>query len=214
MPPKKKNAAKNAHENDAPAVEAASASVKYAEVQANEIEVLKAIFIDDYEETAVQQAWNKTTEHSFRLTIRSSWDDDDVDSVILVVKFTATYPKSPPILSVEGLDKVHDRTKTRILNIIQSRPKQLLGGDMIHDIAEEIREALVAGVEARRNGAQPSLDVERATAEEMAKDLEEEAAAEEARRSRESEEQKDRSFNSKGPAAISRTGSFKGRPDA
>ncbi|KAK4540946.1 hypothetical protein LTR36_008454 [Oleoguttula mirabilis] len=168
----------------------ASPAIKYDEVQGEEIEVLQAIYMEDYMEGATKSAWSKTTERSFKLTIRSFSDQNSF--VVLLVKFTATYPRTSPLLEVTSLEGYHERTQKRIRKIVQNRPRQLLGEPMIHTIASEIQEALEDAVSARQQGTLPSLEEERASAEEVATVLAREAEEEEARRQREAQEEEDR----------------------
>ncbi|TKA68311.1 hypothetical protein B0A55_08606 [Friedmanniomyces simplex] len=168
----------------------ATPAINYGEVQDEEIEVLKAIYMDDYEEVEVKGAWSKTADRSFKLTLRAFSDQDSL--ALLSVRLTATYPKTSPLLDVSGVEIFHERTQKRIRNIVANRPKQLLGEVMIHAIASEIQEALEGAVSARQQGALPSLEDERASAEEVAAALAQEAEEIEARRLREAQEEEDR----------------------
>lgn len=173
--------------------EAASPAINYGEVQDEEIAVLEAIYMDDYEEVAVKTAWSKTTDRSFKLKIRPGSDIAQPEEyVTLTVQLTATYPKSAPILDVQGLDKFHDRTQQRIQNVLRLRPKQMIGEVMIHAIATEIQDALEDAINSRAQGVLPSLDEERASAEEVAIGLAKEAEEAEARRQQEEQEEEDR----------------------
>lgn len=149
-------------------------SLDYAQVQADEIEVLCAIYMEDYQEVEVKTAWNKSTDKAFRLTLRSSSDPNTF--VILSVKLTATYPKSHPLLDIDGLDKLHFTARTKILSIIKSRPSDLEGEAMIHSIASDVQDVLEDAVQSREQGVLPSLDDERiiqeTTAEQHAKKAE------------------------------------------
>lgn len=167
-----------------------SPATNYNEEQIQEIEALQAIYMDDYAEVETKSAWSKTTDRSFRLTIRSSADEDS--SAILLVKFNATYPKTPPLLEITGLEGYHERTRERIRNLMRIRPKQLLGEPMIYTIASEVQEALEDAVSARQQGTLPSLEDERASAEEVASALARETEEAEAKRQREAQEEEDR----------------------
>ena len=150
------------------------------------MEALQAIYMEDYAELEVKGAWSKTTDRSFKLKIRAISDKEDF--VTLVVRLTATYPKSLPILEVLGLESYHERTQKRIRNIVGRRPKELLGEVMISVIADEIQEALEDAVEARQKGTLPSLEEERASAEEVAAALAKQTEEAEARRMQEADE--------------------------
>ena len=134
--------------------------VNYAEVQNDEVEVLRAIYMEDFEDIEVKSAWSKTTDRAFKLKVKSFSDDDTW--IILVVRLTSTYPKTLPIIKIEGLDSLHARTQSRINRIAERRPAEMLGEVMIHTIASEIQDALEDAVQAREQGVLPSLGDERA----------------------------------------------------
>jgi translation initiation factor 2-alpha kinase 4 len=163
--------------------------MNYEEEQQQEIEALQSIFPpDDFELTVQPTAWSRTNERKVKLRIRSVLDDSQY--IMLCAQLSATYPRSPPSLAIEGGESFHERTRNRIQTTIQKRPKQLLGSQMLWDISDEIREALDDAVSARRKGTLPSLDVERASAEEMASSLAKQAEeAEEQRLLKEKEEE-------------------------
>jgi eukaryotic translation initiation factor 2-alpha kinase 4 len=167
-----------------------TAQINYGEVQGEELEALQAIYMEDYAEVEVKGAWSKTTDRSFMLKIRAISDKESC--VTLTVRLTATYPKSAPILEVQGLDSFHERTRKRIRNIVEKRPKELLGDVMISQIADEIQDALEDAVQARQQGTLPSLEDERASAEEVAATLAKQAEEAEVRRRREEEDDQKR----------------------
>ncbi|KAH0217725.1 hypothetical protein KCU90_g26049, partial [Aureobasidium melanogenum] len=74
--------------------------VNYAEVQAEEIDVLQAIYMEDYEEVKLKSAWSKSSDRAFNLKLKAFSDESTF--VVLSVKLTATYPKSAPVLQIEG----------------------------------------------------------------------------------------------------------------
>lgn len=177
---------KKTHKNEQPAAPA----INYKEVQDEEIEVLRAIFMDDYEEVETKSAWSKTSDRCFKLNIKAFSDDES--AVSLIVTLTATYPRTAPLLSVAGVERYHERTRKRIRNVIQTKPPQFLGEVMVHAIATDIQEALEDAVQARQNGTLPSLEDERVNHEEQATNLAKEAEEQEARRIREAAEEEDR----------------------
>ncbi|KAK6440502.1 eukaryotic translation initiation factor 2-alpha kinase [Oleoguttula sp. CCFEE 5521] len=160
------------------------------EVQAEEIEVLQAIYMENFRDLEVKTAWNKTAERRFTLVLQASNKAEVF--VTMFVTLSATYPKSPPTLAIDDLGAFHERTKTRISNVIAKRPLQLVGDVMIYVIASEIQEALDDAVQARVEGTLPSLDEERASAEEVANALAKQAVDDETRRALEAQEDEDR----------------------
>ena len=91
--PRNKKVTPSSHvQKNAPQESAAPAAINYGEVQLEEIEVLQAIYMEDFEEVEVKTAWSTTTDRSFNLKLRSFTDPDDL--VVLAVRLTATYPSS------------------------------------------------------------------------------------------------------------------------
>ena len=168
----------------------ASTAINYEEAQTDEVEALQAIYMEDYEEIEVKGAWSKTTDRSFRLKIRSNTDRESY--VTLSVRLTATYPKTPPLLDLQGSGSFHERTQKRLRNIVEKRPKQLLGEVMIGIIADEIQDALEDAVVARQQGTLPSLEEERVSAEEVTTALAKQAEQAEVRRLQEAQDEEER----------------------
>lgn len=139
-------------------------SETYEKAQEDEREVLKAIYMDDYEESEAKGAWSKTTDRVLRLKLKS-YSNDDI-SVTLCVKLTATYPKSLPALSLEGGVKLRNSTWEKLRRLLQERPKELVGEVMVYEIATEIQDALEDEVAVRENdGTYDNLDAERVVQE-------------------------------------------------
>ncbi|KAJ4367032.1 eukaryotic translation initiation factor 2-alpha kinase [Neocucurbitaria cava] len=152
-------------------------SETYEKAQEDEREVLKAIFMDDYEESEAKGAWSKTTDRVLRLKLKS-FSNDDI-SVTLCAKITATYPKSLPTLTLEDGSKLRKSTWDKLRRLLKTRPKELTGEVMIHEIATAIQDILEDEIAVRENdGAFENLDAERAVQEaeaaEVAKQQEEE----------------------------------------
>ena len=187
---KKAPATPNVQKHAQPVDQAGAAPINYAEVQAEEVEVLQAIFMEDYEQVETKSAWSKTTDLRFKLKLRAYSDAESF--VILSVQLTATYPKSAPLLEISDLQSFHERTQKRIQNVILKKPRQMLGEVMIHAIASDIQEALEDAVLAKQTGTLPSLEEERASAEEVATALAKEAEEAETRRNLEAQEEEDR----------------------
>ncbi|KAK8213380.1 eukaryotic translation initiation factor 2-alpha kinase [Zalaria obscura] len=173
-----------------PGIAPDGASLNYEEIQQEEVEVLSAIFMEDYEEVKVKSAWSKTTERAFKLRLRSFSDENT--AVTLSVRLTATYPKSPPLLQIEGLDRLQARARERIMTVITERPKELAGEVMIHDIAMDIQEALEDAVQSRDRDVMPSLEDERVIQEAAASEMAKAEQGHEAKRAEEAQAEEDR----------------------
>ncbi|KAI4732593.1 Serine/threonine-protein kinase [Aureobasidium sp. EXF-12298] len=166
--------------------------VNYAEVQAEEIDVLQAIYMDDYEEVEIKSAWSKSSDRAFKIKLKAFSDESTF--VVLSAKLTATYPKSAPVLQIEGLDKLQAQAKKRISNIVKTRPVEMAGEVMIHAIASDIQDALEDAVQAREQGVLPSLEDERANQEAAAFDQAKEAEEDEAKRVQAAQDEEDRAL--------------------
>lgn len=185
-------------------------SIDYAQVQADEIEVLSAIYMDDYEEVEVKSAWSKSTDKAFKLTLKSFSDEKTL--VILSAKLTATYPKSHPVLEVDGLDKLHSIARSKILKIIKNRPGELEGEPMIHAIATDIQDVLEDAVQSREQGVLPSLEDERMNQESAAEQHAKEAEADEAKRHELAQAEEDRMMTQMVQQEIQRRDKHRNRP--
>ncbi|KAF2086978.1 Serine/threonine-protein kinase, partial [Saccharata proteae CBS 121410] len=142
----------------------------YAQAQEDEIQALNAIFMDDYEEVQTKGAWSKTSDRAFKLTVRAH--SDSTISIVLSVRFTATYPKSPPLLSLEQANGIRPKAHKTIEKILKTKPKELAGEVMIYEIATTVQEILEDTAQAKEeDAALPSLEEERAVQEAAAEKL-------------------------------------------
>lgn len=140
----------------------------YEEAQADEVEALRAIYMDDYTEIKSKAAWSKATEKSFKLTLHAF--SDDTIYVDLFVTLTATYPRTLPVLHLGEAVNVSKPTLDKIHELVATIPRSLLGEVMIHEIATSIQEVLEdAGTALAQKEAEkallPSLEEERAVSE-------------------------------------------------
>lgn len=189
---KNKAAAKSAKPPDkqddpTPAPPAAS---EYAQAQADEIEVLKSIYQDNYEEVETKSAWNKV-DKSFKLHLKAPSNNDVF--VVLAVKFTATYPKTLPLISIESKSDLRSKTLEDMKKLLQSKPKDLLGDAMIFTIADSIQELLdVEATNRVQNQALPNLEEERAKHEAAAMNIAKQQREEELKRRNEEKLEEER----------------------
>ncbi|TQB70294.1 hypothetical protein MPDQ_000703 [Monascus purpureus] len=136
-------------------------TTNYREIHQNEAEALRSIYGDDFEEVENRRsAWQQSSDISFKLHLHASSNAEI--RVVLLVELPATYPKTYPILSLESLGRLRQRTQSRILDIIQQKPKTLLGTEMIYEIAVSIQDALEDAAQAKAHDKDlPSLEEER-----------------------------------------------------
>ncbi|KAF1839024.1 Serine/threonine-protein kinase [Decorospora gaudefroyi] len=139
-------------------------SETYEKTQEDEREVLKAVFMNDYEESEARGAWSKTTDRVLRVKL-TSFSNDNI-SVTLCAKLTATYPKSLPTLTLEDGSNLRKSTWEKLRNLLKIRPQELVGEVMIHDLATSIQEILEDEIAVREtDGTYENLDAERAVQE-------------------------------------------------
>ncbi|KAL2025032.1 hypothetical protein VTK56DRAFT_34 [Thermocarpiscus australiensis] len=138
----------------------------YQELQENEVMVLQAIYGEDFtQHTAAHSAWQKA-EPCFDIRIKASSDDEL--AVTLGVVLVATYPKSPPLLSIKDYGDLRESTKFKIQKFVETQPKVWAREEqeMIDRIVEGIREILEEAALKKARGLElPSLEEERAAHE-------------------------------------------------
>ncbi|KAI7849877.1 kinase-like domain-containing protein [Circinella umbellata] len=109
------------------------------EIQENEIEALKAIFMEDYVEVANQTPWkvaNSSPEFILRLAPLGVEKDDVHVSVDLKVRFPKAYPNKPPDLKIASPRNLSP-TLIRLLNdSLQTAAKDMVGREMMYDLAD------------------------------------------------------------------------------
>ncbi|KAJ5573630.1 uncharacterized protein N7459_008057 [Penicillium hispanicum] len=144
------------------------ATTNYREIHLNEVEALRSIYGDDFEDVENRRsAWQQSSDVTFKLNLRASSNPDI--RLVLLVELPATYPKTAPNLSLDNLDEFRDGARSRIQEIIRKKPTTLLGSEMIYELAVSIQDVLEDVAQAReQNKDLPSLEEER---------MEQEAAA-------------------------------------
>src|SRR5579871_115646 len=183
MAPKKKNATSKptrSTDKQNENILSPGGATGYVQAQDDEIEALKAIYMNDYEDVETKGAWNKT-DRAFKLTLKSS-SNEDIYAVILV-KFTATYPKTAPLISLDTTNNVRVITKEAIEKLLKSKIKDLIGEVMIYELATAVQDILEDEAQNKAHGqAMPSLEEERAKHEAAAINLAKQQEEEKIRR--------------------------------
>jgi eukaryotic translation initiation factor 2-alpha kinase 4 len=164
----------------------------YEELQVDEVMALQAIYGDDFIEhktkTSAWKVWQhgsfillfavlgrrdctvrvladvpQKSEPSFDIQIKASSDDDF--AVTLGVVLVATYPKSPPLLTVKPEDGLRESIQFKIQKFVETQPKIFALDEqaMIDRIIEGIRDILEEAAQKKAQGLTlPSLEEERA----------------------------------------------------
>ncbi|KAJ5906502.1 uncharacterized protein N7473_003418 [Penicillium subrubescens] len=137
------------------------ATTNYREIHLNEVEALRSIYGDDYEEVETRRsAWQQSSNVTFKLHLRASSNPDVF--LVLLVELPATYPKTVPNLSLQKLDDLRENARSRIQKIIREKPRTLLGSEMIYELAVSIQDVLEDVAQAREQDKDlPSLEEER-----------------------------------------------------
>ncbi|PYH98974.1 Serine/threonine-protein kinase [Aspergillus ellipticus CBS 707.79] len=144
------------------------APTNYQEIHQNEVEALRSIYGDDFEEVQHRRsAWQQSSEVAFKLHLRASSNPEV--HLELLVELPTTYPKTYPNLSLENLDDFRQGARSRVQDILRNKPKTLLGSEMIYEIAVSIQDVLedVAETQAQDKDL-PSLEEERMEQEAVA----------------------------------------------
>lgn len=138
------------------------------EIQHDEIEALRSIYMDDFaEEEAKTGAWNKTLDRRFKIKLRATNSNDD-EGLILEVCMPPTYPKSVPRLTLAYGPDIRQNARVQAQSVLASKPKSLIGSEMIYEIATSLQDIL------DNTWTDPSqivaLDEERAARDAIARD--------------------------------------------
>ncbi|GAO50477.1 hypothetical protein G7K_4601-t1 [Saitoella complicata NRRL Y-17804] len=148
--------------------------VDYAEIQQNEVEALRAIYMDEYEEIPTASAWNKTAAPAFILHMKATEYPDPPVSVDLQIQMTSTYPKTAPTINLTNAVTVLGSALTKLKTMLNDHAKSNLGSEMIYDLAVMTQDFLnECQADARKRAA--SLGDERAKRLDDAERLAEEA---------------------------------------
>ncbi|KAJ5908414.1 Serine/threonine-protein kinase GCN2 [Penicillium taxi] len=137
------------------------ATTNYREIHLTEVEALRSIYGDDFEEVEHRKsAWHQSSDVSFKLNLRASSAPDV--HLELLVELPTTYPKTLPNLSLGNLGDFREGASSQIQEIIRTKPKSLLGAEMIFELALAIQDILEVVAQAREQDKDlPSLEEER-----------------------------------------------------
>lgn len=101
----------------------------------------------------------------------------------MLVELPATYPKTYPNITLENIEEFRQRSRSKILEISRNKPKELLGSEMIYEIAVSMQDVLEDVAEARAQDKDlPSLEEERMEQEAAANQRAEQERQEEIRK--------------------------------
>ncbi|KAF9881203.1 protein kinase [Colletotrichum karsti] len=173
----------------------AGTKIEYEELQQNEVFALEAIYGEDFVRHAeTQSAWKKS-EPGFDICIRAPSDEDF--ALTLGVVMTATYPKSPPLLTLKDTGDLREVVLFKLQKYIEIQPKVFAAEEqeMVDRIVEGLREILEDAAQAKAKGRElPSLEEERAAHEALLVKLEQEQKEEEERKKAEESKEEERAL--------------------
>ncbi|KAK4052686.1 eukaryotic translation initiation factor 2-alpha kinase [Microbotryomycetes sp. JL201] len=133
------------------------------ELQEAEIQVLKSIFMDDFETVQTTTAWKSVNAvHEFRIKIRSQEEDlRDIVSISIHFKLPAAYPKKPPTMTFEdpkGLTQAH---VTALRTSLQKAAQSLSGSEMVFELCTTAAQFITDRHVDTELGKQTSLEDQR-----------------------------------------------------
>ncbi|KAI9661972.1 MAG: hypothetical protein M1831_002887 [Alyxoria varia] len=174
------------------------ASSEYEVEQSEEIETLQAIYTREFQLVQTTSAWSKAPQRSFRINLAVSPEVTDknktnvVAKVSVAVTFTATYPKTIPILAIKDCENVQPKTVGKLEHVLAVRPKELLGNQMIYALVDEVECIVKEAVTAQVQGS--SLEEERAARAKESAARAKEAQEEATRKGEEEKAERDRNL--------------------
>ncbi|RKP14488.1 hypothetical protein BJ684DRAFT_15197, partial [Piptocephalis cylindrospora] len=123
------------------------------ELQANELEALQAIYMEDFQWVRAKSAWNiskKLPEFTIhlrptRLASDSKNGDDPTQptlSLYLCVKLFKRYPHVPPDLAIKQVQGLSSTDIDALERRIRNRAQEMVGVEMIFEVATTLTEAL------------------------------------------------------------------------
>ncbi|GAB5588590.1 eukaryotic translation initiation factor 2-alpha kinase [Umbelopsis nana] len=165
------------------------------EIQSNEIEALKAIFMDDFKEVEEKKtAWNVATqniEFIIHLTPSEEVHEDAHTSIDLNVRLPKAYPKRMPELRLLNPHGLTPAKVQELRSSLQPICKNLLNQEMIFDITDHIKTFLSVHNEPPPEGSKLSFYEQMLIRQhEVSKAEREEALREKSRLAKEEEEER------------------------
>ncbi|KAF8940243.1 hypothetical protein EDD21DRAFT_369155 [Dissophora ornata] len=112
------------------------------ELQENELEALRAIFMEDYQPITVPSAWKMvSTTPEFRLHLLPQEEElKRYVSVDLRVKFTKSYPRTIPELRIENPRGLSVAQAQELSKLVPSQARTLVGQEMMYEVASFVQE--------------------------------------------------------------------------
>ncbi|BGP13397.1 hypothetical protein JCM10213_008556 [Rhodosporidiobolus nylandii] len=134
-----------------------------SEVQEREIEVLQAIYGDDFEKAQSKTAWKSVNAvHEYRICVRPVEEElKDKVSVWIRFKLPKRYPKVAPTISTEGAKGLSTQHLSQLLTSLQKEATSRLGDEMVFDLCTQAATFITERHQDSVRGSQPSLEDQR-----------------------------------------------------
>ncbi|WEW56618.1 eukaryotic translation initiation factor 2-alpha kinase [Emydomyces testavorans] len=177
-----------------PAASPSATGTNYREIHVNEAEALCSIYADDFEYVETRQsAWKQCSDIAFKLHLKALSNREV--GVDLLVELPATYPKTVPNLMLDWFDDLRADAKSCIQKIVTTKPSELLGNEMIYELAVSIQDILEdAAVIRARSEAGQSLEEERRAQEAAALQEAERLKQEELKKQQEATKEEEKEY--------------------
>ncbi|KAI4287854.1 MAG: hypothetical protein L6R35_002883 [Caloplaca aegaea] len=140
----------------------APSGTNYAEIQNDEIEALRSIYMEAFEEEEAKVgAWNTTSDRAFRITLKPTDRENDTMTLTVHASFPATYPKTLPKLSLSFSEAFRHGSRAEAEDVLKAKPRRLLGSEMMFEVTTSLQDLLDQAAQRRVHDV-PALDQERA----------------------------------------------------
>ncbi|KAL3874664.1 hypothetical protein ACJMK2_037645 [Sinanodonta woodiana] len=115
----------------------------YKERQKDELQVLQAIFLEDFVDLRKKSAWKVDRPPEIRLSLKPHSDDGEVYTQIdMVVKCSSEYPEDPPEISLENPRGLSNRDVAALKTELTSEAIKLRGQEMILELCHHVQNFL------------------------------------------------------------------------
>lgn len=135
--------------------------MEYEEIQANEVEALKAIYASDFAEIESKSVWNKKPSPKFTIRLRPSSEFDTSPMRLdIQVSMTQTYPNTLPNIEIVQTNALSGRQTEALKHCIDQTIKELKGCEMIFEVTSNLQSKLDGWARSVSEAA-PNLEEDR-----------------------------------------------------
>ncbi|GMM58996.1 serine/threonine-protein kinase [Maudiozyma humilis] len=116
---------------------------EYYEIQCNELEALKSIYMDDFVDlTKKKSSWDKQPQIIFEISLHSVDNEPAESSLTLHIAFTPMYPHTRPEIVFKNVNNIMDSQLKSLTAEYNKIHKESRGQEFIFDIASLTQEKL------------------------------------------------------------------------